>query len=129
VTDLIAAAPADRIIKWALFAREPLPTWRAGRAALLGDAAHPMLPFLGLGAMMAIEDALILARALEADSDPVSGLARYEAARRSRTSLIQKASIIQGRLLQAHDPESYAAVASPAHDPTIFDFDPLAIEV
>jgi salicylate hydroxylase len=129
VTGLIAAAPAERIIKWALFARDPLPNWSAGRATLLGDAAHPMLPFLGLGASMAIEDGLILARALAAHDDLEVAIARYEAARKPRTTRIAEASALQGLLTQAADPENYGAVSSPAHDPAIFDFDPLAAAV
>jgi len=129
VTGLIAAAPPDRIIKWALFARDPLPVWSAGRAVLLGDAAHPMLPFLGLGASMAIEDGVVLARALEAHEDFKVAVARYEAARKPRTTQIYDASALQGRLTQAGDPEHYGAVPSPAHDPAIFDFDPLAVAV
>jgi salicylate hydroxylase len=129
VTGLIEAAPPDRIIKWALFARDPVPAWSAGRAVLLGDAAHPMLPFLGLGASMAIEDGVILARALGAHDDPEVGLRRYEAARKPRTTQIWAASALQGRLTQSADPEHYGAVPSPAHDPAIFDFDPLAVAV
>ena len=129
VTGLIAASPADRIIKWALFARDPLPNWTSGRVTLLGDAAHPMLPFLGLGAVMAIEDGLVLARMLEAHDDLDVAVERYEAARKPRTSLVYEASNLQGRLSQAEDPENYGLVQSPAHDPAVFDFDPLAIAV
>ena len=52
------------VVKWGLFDRDPMPTWTRGRITLLGDAAHPMLPFLSQGAAMAIEDAFVLARAL-----------------------------------------------------------------
>ena len=47
----------------------------------------------------------------------------------SRTTRIGEASALQGRLIQSEDPEHYGAVASPAHDPAIFDFDPLAVAV
>ncbi len=73
--------------KWALMARPPMPRWSRGRATLLGDACHPMLPFLAQGACMAIEDGCVLARCLERDwKDPVAALARYEAARSERTA-------------------------------------------
>jgi len=72
--------------KWALMARPPMPRWTVGRVTLLGDACHSMVPFLAQGAVMAMEDGLILARVLtELDGDVASRLARYEEARRERT--------------------------------------------
>jgi len=73
--------------KWALLGREPLARFVAGRACLLGDAAHPTLPFLAQGANMAIEDGMVLARCLES-SPPVEALQRYQASRLSRTNSI-----------------------------------------
>jgi salicylate hydroxylase len=70
--------------KWALMVRPPLERWSVGRATVLGDAAHSMLPFLAQGAVMAIEDGYVLARALKDHGLP-EGLKRYEAARRERT--------------------------------------------
>jgi len=80
--------------KWALVSREPLPTWHAGRVALLGDACHPMTPYMAQGAGMAIEDAAILARCLEGarQGDITAAFARYEAIRKPRASWIQAAS-------------------------------------
>lgn len=76
----------DILYKWALFLREPLPQWSVGRVTLLGDACHAMLPFLGQGANMAIEDGLVLARCVrQCVSNPVTALKRYEVARRERT--------------------------------------------
>jgi 2-polyprenyl-6-methoxyphenol hydroxylase-like FAD-dependent oxidoreductase len=78
--------------RWALYDREPLPTWTRGRLTLLGDAAHPMLPHLGQGANQAIEDgmalATILARADRA-SAPAALLA-YERLRRERVAAVQR---------------------------------------
>jgi len=71
--------------KWALMVRAPLPRWSVGRVTLLGDAAHSMLPFLAQGAIMAIEDGYVLARAL-AKYDAATALQRYEAARLERTT-------------------------------------------
>ena len=70
--------------KWALMVRSPLERWTVGRATLLGDAAHSMLPFLAQGAVMAIEDGYVLARCL-ARYGVEAGLQHYEAARRERT--------------------------------------------
>jgi salicylate hydroxylase len=75
--------------KWALYDRDPIPRWTRGRVSLLGDAAHPMLPYLGQGACQAIEDGCVLAAALAAaPDDPVAALARYEQARRPRASQV-----------------------------------------
>ena len=62
--------------KWALYDRDPIPEWTRGRVSVLGDAAHPMLPYLGQGACQAIEDGCVLAAALAAEpDDPVAALA------------------------------------------------------
>ena len=76
----------DAPFRWALFARPPMQVWTKGRMTLLGDACHPTLPFLAQGAAMAIEDGLMLARALEAYDDPENALLRYQDARVERTS-------------------------------------------
>jgi salicylate hydroxylase/6-hydroxynicotinate 3-monooxygenase len=80
--------------KWAILEREPLPCWSRGRVALLGDAAHPMTPYMAQGGATAIEDAAVLARCLaEIDGEDVEGaLRRYEAHRKPRTSVIQAIS-------------------------------------
>ena len=74
----------DTPYKWALMVRPPLDRWSVGRATLLGDAAHSMLPFLAQGAVQAIEDGYVLARCLQ-DFPVEEALRRYEAARRERT--------------------------------------------
>jgi salicylate hydroxylase len=83
------------VTKSALHVREPMAAWSKGHATLLGDAAHPMVPFMAQGACMAIEDAVVLARALEGvDRDGVpAALQRYAAARRERTAEIQRQSL------------------------------------
>lgn len=81
------------VLTSALYVRDPLPRWSAGRMTLLGDACHPMMPFMAQGAGQAIEDAVVLARALTADAAPLSErLRRYEDARRERTARIQLGS-------------------------------------
>jgi salicylate hydroxylase len=75
--------------KWALYDRDPIPCWTRGRVTVLGDAAHPMLPYLGQGACQAIEDGCVLATALAAEpEDPVAALTLYERARRPRASRV-----------------------------------------
>ena len=80
----------DHTFRWALYDREPLPTWTNGRLTLLGDAAHPMLPHLGQGANQAMEDGMALAIILanvEKASAPAALLA-YEKLRRERVAEI-----------------------------------------
>ena len=78
--------------RWALYDREPLPTWTNGRLSLLGDAAHPMLPHLGQGANQSIEDGMALATILaRADRNTApAALAAYERLRRERVAQVQR---------------------------------------
>ena len=80
------------VLKSALNIHEPLPHWSEGRVTLLGDACHAMLPFMAQGASQAIEDAVVLARALAANDDIPAALATYESSRRERTTSIQVGS-------------------------------------
>lgn len=89
--------------KWALLSRQPMPQWTTGRATLLGDAGHPTLPFLAQGAVMALEDGIVLARCLAANADrPAEALARYEELRLERTSRIVLGSA--ANLARFHNP-------------------------
>ncbi|MBP02272.1 MAG: hypothetical protein CMM25_05645 [Rhodospirillaceae bacterium] len=88
VQHLIKNIPPETCFKWGMFGREPMSTWTDGHVSLLGDAAHPMLPFLGQGAGMSIEDGVVLARCLKAASSVEEGLQRYENARCARTALV-----------------------------------------
>jgi salicylate hydroxylase len=127
VTGLIELS--NGIVKWGIFDRPPLPRWSQGPITLLGDAAHPMLPFLGLGAAMAIEDAIILARALENDADGERAFGKYETARRPRTVTVQDQSRRQGELVQNADPDRFDASAAPSHDPAFYAYDPVTAPV
>jgi salicylate hydroxylase len=86
--EAIIAASGD-CYRWALFDRDPLASWHDGRATLMGDAAHPMLPFLAQGAVMAIEDSWVLSRKLKSTTDISAALAAYEATRKPRTTRVQ----------------------------------------
>lgn len=83
---------ADALYQWALFDRAPFETWCDQRVTLLGDAAHPMLPFMAQGAAMAIEDGWMLAAQLSRGLPVPSALKSYEVARRGRTSRMQAGS-------------------------------------
>jgi salicylate hydroxylase len=81
----------ETVTKSALYIRDPLPQWSMGRVTLLGDACHPMVPFMAQGACMAIEDAVVLGRTLQDvdETEIESALALYENSRKSRTARVQ----------------------------------------
>lgn len=84
---------------WSLYTMPPLERWSNGRAVLLGDAAHPVLPFLAQGAVLALEDAVTLAACLKDRQDGVeTSLRNYELARRQRVRRVAEASQRNGRV-------------------------------
>jgi 2-polyprenyl-6-methoxyphenol hydroxylase-like FAD-dependent oxidoreductase len=100
--------------KWALALRPTMDAWTKGRCTLLGDACHPMVPFLAQGAVMALEDALVLARCLEKySSDHQTAFARYEAARRARANKAVTGSA--DMIARFHNPAMADAAAAQAH--------------
>ena len=109
--------------KWAILEREPLPRWSDGRVVLLGDAAHPMTPYMAQGAATSIEDAAVLARCLEAvDGDDIEGaFKRYEAHRKPRTSVVQAISSANTWMKEGNADTSwlygYDAWSAPLHQP------------
>jgi salicylate hydroxylase len=102
IRTVIAATP--RLLRQALYDREPLPNWQVGRVVLLGDAAHPMLPFYAQGAAQSIEDAYVVAGCLaKYADDPVAALARYVRLRQPRTAWMQDLSRREEELYQMTD--------------------------
>jgi salicylate hydroxylase len=99
--------------KWALFARPPMPAWTRGRVTLLGDACHSMLPMLAQGAVMALEDGMVLARAIEQHGVTPEALQRYEAARRERANRAVAGSADNAR--RFHNPELANAAGAEAY--------------
>ncbi len=94
----------DETFVWGLFDREPLACWSLGRVTLLGDACHPMLPFMAQGAAQAIEDGATLAGVLaQRRDDPAAALRRYEALRLPRTARIQGGAA--GNKIRNHMPD------------------------
>ncbi len=95
--EALAATDPDAILQHDLYDRPPLPRWSEGRVTLLGDAAHPTTPNLGQGACMAIEDAVVLTRALSRrGAEPAAAFRAYEAERRARCYRIVKQSRLFG---------------------------------
>ena len=95
----------EPVFRWALYDREPLEQWGLGTTTLLGDACHPMLPFMAQGSCQAIEDAIVLARCLSdvSTSDAVSALRRYEDVRQGRTAQVQTSSLMNRDLFHMVD--------------------------
>jgi len=95
--------------EWTLYTLPPLPAWAHGRIVLLGDAAHPMLPYLAQGGALALEDAVVLADCLQrAGPDAPAALARFQALRAARARRVQAASLRQGRIYHLAAPFSWA---------------------
>lgn len=104
VEALIDAADESAILRNDIYDRDPLPAWGRGRITLLGDAAHPMTPFLGQGACQALEDAVALGRMLQPGAAVAPALRAYEAARISRANMFVRRSRVVGRIAQLENP-------------------------
>ncbi|ABE36893.1 FAD binding domain protein [Paraburkholderia xenovorans LB400] len=98
-------ANTDRVMCWPLYDRDPLPQWTVGHVTLLGDAAHPMLPYLGQGAAQAIEDAALIGKCLAGvtPQEVPTALAVYERLRRTRTAHIQLGARSEGNIYHLPD--------------------------
>jgi salicylate hydroxylase len=121
VHDLIDRIPEDQLFKWPLFDRDPIPEWTRGRVTLLGDSAHPMVPFLGIGATMALEDAVVLGARLAETGSVEEGFAQYVAIRQPRAAEVTEASRAQGRrIMGADSPNMFRKEMK--RDP-VFDYD------
>ena len=120
VRAIVDACP--EVHKWALMERDPLPRWSEGRITLLGDACHPMTPYMAQGAASALEDAAVLSRCLEGvDADGIAhAFKRYEVNRLPRTAEIQQASAKNTWMRSATDPTwvyGYDAWSTPLIEP------------
>lgn len=112
ISRVVAQTPPELCFKWALYDRDPLTTWTQGRVTLLGDAAHAMLPFLGMGAAMAMEDGLVMARCLAEYDDVETAFQRYQQARQPRANEVQIASREIGTWPFKHVPSEAAKVGA-----------------
>jgi 2-polyprenyl-6-methoxyphenol hydroxylase-like FAD-dependent oxidoreductase len=96
---LAAAAPGS-LVRTFTYDLRPLRRWTAGRVTLTGDAAHPMRPDIGMGAAVALEDAVALGNAFRVAGEPTEALRRYEACRRRRAAFVVRLSRQAGRFAQ-----------------------------
>jgi salicylate hydroxylase len=110
------AAPVEALLEsaeswrcWSLFRLKPLPRWTEGRMTLLGDAAHPVLPYLAQGAALALEDAVALAASLESSRGaPAAAFARYQSLRMDRAARVQAQASRLGRIYHLGGPAAAA---------------------
>jgi salicylate hydroxylase len=102
---ILKSVDHDQLFKWALFDRDPLSSWTVDHVTLLGDACHPMLPYMAQGAAQAIEDGAVLAGCLQCvPSVNVSdALKRYEAIRKPRASEVQALARRNSQIFHLHD--------------------------
>jgi salicylate hydroxylase len=97
--DVRALASVEGWREWPLVSLKPMPSYAHGRIALIGDAAHPMQPFLAQGAVMAMEDAAVMAHCLRAHpSDAASAFSAFSSARYARTQRVVAAAERNGRI-------------------------------
>lgn len=119
VQRVLTACP--QVHKWALFERDPLPFWGDGPIVLLGDACHPMTPYMAQGAASALEDAAVLARCIhQGTDDPGEAFRHFQAARLERTARLQLTSRQNKWGTERGDPAwvyGYDALSAPIGDP------------
>ena len=127
---LIDALPSDSLFRWGLFSRQPLKSLIKAGVALIGDAAHPMLPWFGQGASSSIEDSVVLTRCLLNVSNEAQALDRYNDIRCKRVTFLQAESNAGTERMQSFDP--YTLRDAPRRDEDalgIFKFDPATVEI
>ena len=103
IQNILESTKPDSLYKWGLHDRAPMNKWSKGRFSLLGDAAHPMLPFVAQGAAMAIEDGIVLASSLSSFDNVEPGLYDYENKRKYRTAKAQKTAIRNAKIFHLSD--------------------------
>lgn len=134
VTAIIEAADRDQCFRWALRDREPIRDWSTARVTLLGDAAHPTLPYMAQGAAMAVEDAAVLARALLREPEIPPAIALYQRNRVDRTARIVNESRANRALFHLPDVDALRAAfarrdINAERSAWLFSYDPTTVEL
>lgn len=130
VQALIKSIPKETLFRWGLFARRPLDSFIHGNVALIGDAAHPMLPWFGQGASSSIEDSVVMTRCFEDSSNTSEAFELYNKLRYERVTFLQAESNKGTARMQSADP--YSLRDAPRHDEDalgIFKYDPASVEL
>lgn len=126
----IAAIPEETIFRWGLFARKTVDSLVKGRVALLGDAAHPMLPYFGQGASSSIEDGVVLTRCFEESGDWQEAYQRYNNARLERVTALQRESNLGGERLHKLNPYDLRDKPVKNEDALgIFNYNPATVRI
>ena len=128
VAKIINALPEGSLFKWGLRDREPMRQWTWGRVTMLGDAAHPISPFLGQGACMAIEDGVVLARCCAAAATLDEAFERYENTRKEHANGVQIYSRMQADAYQGITREG-VNLGRDAEALGLYDYDPVTVPI
>lgn len=131
---LIAAADRDHCYRWAMNNRPPVANWTAGAATLLGDAAHPTLPYMAQGAAMAVEDAAVFARALASAGTDHQALLLYQRNRIERTTRIVNESSANRRLFHLNSTDELRQEfakrdMNSERSAWLFSYDPVSVDM
>ncbi len=127
VHELIDAIDPEHCFKWALYDRDPIDHWSKEKVVLMGDAAHPMLPYLGQGAAMAIEDAWYLSQAIAIYDDYETAFSAFQRARKTRTDWVLQESRAAGQRFATEKPSAETYADDKAMSTKVmFGFDPIA---
>lgn len=134
IQTVIDHADKDQCFRWSLHNRLPIPNWSTGRATLLGDSAHATLPYLAQGAVMAIEDGAVLARALALKSDVAEALQLYQRNRIDRTARVVLQSTENRRLFHLHSEAAIRAEFAKRDEGKdrnkwLYSYNPLTVEL
>lgn len=124
----------DQCYRWSMNNRVPIKNWRTNKAVVMGDAAHPTLPYMASGAVMAIEDAAVLMRSLNTNEDVIEALDMFQRNRVDRTGLIVTESTEHGELYHLSNKEEFEAgfgkknIAKERAE-WLYSYDPLTVEL
>ncbi len=134
VQAIIDGADRDECYRWAMNNRPPVDNWSTGRATLLGDAAHPTLPYMAQGGGMAIEDGAVFSRAFEQEKDIAQALQLYQRNRLDRTARIVNESSANRQMFHLPSVEALRAAfanrdINAERNDWLFSYDPTTVEL
>ena len=130
VKNIIKATPKDELFKWGIFARAPSENWSSEFSTLLGDAAHPLEPFMGQGASMAIEDGVVLSRIIADSGTQNEIIDRYQKARIERAHFVTEHSKKAGMRFTGRAPDDYSKEDHKNEEELgLFYYDPSTVEI